>query len=257
MRIISFCADDIKKAAKNGFYEWATEQDAEFICIQNLNAHEHELNGDVFFPENYNAYFWDAIENNNGVAIYSKALPKAIMHGLGFEKYDMEGRYIQADFENLSVGCLLAPFAKTGDSAAIGNKTAFFELYQSHLEKVRNKRREFIICGNFNIAHQARDLQAAEDHNDSAGFLIEERRWFDKIFKDLGYIDAFREINSDDDEFSWWPSNNRNNDGWRVDYQIVSAGLRHKIEHGALYRNREFSAHAPLIIDYELELNID
>lgn len=255
MRIISFCADSIRSAAKRGFFDWVIEQDADFICVQNLAAQEYELQEPVFFPEGYNAYFFDAAEKNtNGVAIYCRAMPKAIMTGLGFTDFDMEGRYIQADFDRISVGCLLAPSAYPNDAGMQARKLRFFEQYQAHLNKVRNKRREFFICGNWNIAHTDDDLQEPERNREISGALPEEQQWMDTLFSDLGYADAFREVNGDNDEFTWWPGEDRDADGWRVDYQVVSASLRSKVEYGAIYKNQVFAQHAPLIMDYDYEL---
>ena len=101
MRVISFSADGIKNAAEKGFYDWLKEQDADFVCIQDLRCSEYDLQDNLFFPEEYNPYFFDDIDGKaNGVAIYCRQLPKAIMTGLGFADFDMEGRYIQADYEN-------------------------------------------------------------------------------------------------------------------------------------------------------------
>lgn len=255
MRIISFCADSIRDAAKRGFFDWAIDQDADFICVQNLGAQEYDLQEPVFFPDGYNAYFYDAVDAKvNGVAIYCRTLPKAIMTGLGFADFDMEGRYIQADYERISVGCLLAPNAYPKDAAAQSRKNRFFEQYQAHLAKVRNKRREFFICGNWGIAHRPEDVQDAKLNRDHSGFLPEEQQWMDRLFTELGYVDAFREINSDPDEFTWWPDGKRGENGWRVDYQVVSESLRPRVEYGAIYKNQEFSQHAPLIMDYDYEL---
>lgn len=256
MRIISFCADGIRDAAKRGFYDWVLDQDADFICIQNLKAQEYDLQENIFFPQGYNAYFFDAVDkDSNGVAIYCKEMPKAIMTGLGFVDFDMEGRYIQADFQNISIGCLLAPSADSCDGDDQARKSQFFELFQNHLVKVRNKRREFIICGNWNIAHNEIDLQNPEDNKNTSGCLLEEQQWMDQLFSESGYIDGFREINKDNDEFTWWPDGDRNKNGWRVDYQVVSSGLKQTIEYGAIYKNQEFSSHAPLIMDYDYELS--
>lgn len=255
MRIISFCADGIEHAAKQGFYDWVDEQDADFICVQNLKAQEYDLQDNVYFPAGYNPYFFDSVEGKtNGVAIYCRQMPKAIMTGLGFMDFDMEGRYIQADFQNLSVGCLLAPAADPGDEAALARKNQFFELLQVHLNKVRNKRREFVICGNWNIAHRAIDLQDPERNLEAPGFLASEQQWMEKLFTQLGYVDSFREVNHDNDEFTWWPNENRNENGWRVDYQVVSTGLKPVVEYGAIYKNQAFSSHAPLIMDFDYEL---
>ena len=254
MRIISFSADGIKNAAKNGFYTWLKEQDADFVCIQDLQCSEYDLREDLYFPSEYNAYFFDDADGKeNGVAIYTRALPKAIMTGLGFADFDMEGRYIQADFENLSVGCLLAPRAEAGKPDQQVRKSQFFDLLQGHLQKVRNKRREFIICGNWQIAHTASDLQDTEKNSNSSGFLAEERQWMDELIE-AGYVDAFREINSDTDEYSWWPEGDRGSNGWRTDFHIISGGLKYAVDYGAIYKSKEFSTHAPVIMDYDIEL---
>ncbi len=252
MRIISFSADGIEQAADRGLYEWLAEQDADFICIQDLRCSEYDLQADRYFPSPYNAYFFDSVEGkNHGVALYCKQLPKAIMTGLGFGEFDMEGRYIQADYENLSVGCLLAPQATTPEEQ--GRKNEFYELLGNHLQKIRNKRREFVICGNWHLAHTPGDVQDTESNSTRSGFLSEEREWINTLFES-GYVDAFREINSDSDEFSWWPEGDRSSNGWRSDFQVISQGLKYAVDYGAIYKSREFSTHAPIIMDYDIEL---
>ena len=254
MRIISFSADGIRDAAEKGLYDWLKEQDADFICIQDLRCSEYDLQDNVYFPEEYNAYFFDDIDGkSNGVALYCRRLPKAIMTGLGFADFDMEGRYIQADYENLSVGCLLAPAAESGDEGQLQRKLQFFELLGNHLQKIRNKRREFIICGNWQIAHTPADVQDTERNSNTPGFLAEERQWMNELLSE-GYVDAFREINSDQDEFSWWPDGDRERNGWRTDYHIVSKGLQYAVDYGAIYKIKAFSTHAPVIMDYDIEL---
>lgn len=254
MRIISFCSDGIRDAADKGFFDWATKQDAEFICLQNLAAQEYDLQDDVFFPSGYNAYFFDAVEpNSNGVAIYTRNMPKAIMTGLGQPEFDMEGRYIQADFEKFSVGCLLAPFAYGTDSKALARKQQFLQHLHAYLAKVRNKRREFILVGNWQTAHRPEDLQDPKGNQNQSGFLVEEQQLMDQLFVEIGYTDALREVTKDNDEFTWWPNGKRGEDGWRVDYQVVSAGLKPAVEFAAIYKNQEFGQHAPLIVDYDYE----
>ena len=209
----------------------------------------------MFFPQGYNPYFFDAVEKNkNGVAIYCRDMPKAIMTGLGFMDFDMDGLYIQADFANISVGSLLAPsaYGSNGDSAS--RKKHFFELLQAHLSKIKHKRREFVICGNWNMAHRPEDVQDQQKNQSCSGFLPEEQQWMDQLYTNIGYADAFREINQDSDEFTWWPDGDRSQDGWRVDLQVVSAGLKPAIEYGAIYKNQQFSSHAPLIMDFDYEL---
>ena len=167
----------------------------------------------------------------------------------------MEARYIQADFERISFGSLLAPNATADDKKSQARKAHFFELLYDHLSKIRNKRREFVICGNFHIAHQLQDVQQGETLSDQPGFTAPERKWMDQLLMNLGYVDAFRSAITDDDEFTWWPSGEMGENGWRVDYQIVSQGLRKNIEYGSILKSKQFSSHAPLTVDYDYEIN--
>lgn len=255
MRIINFSADGIKAAAQKGFFDWLLNQDADIICIQDLRAQEYDLTEDLFFPQGYFCYFFDTPDSTNGVAIYTRKLPKAIMTGLGFNDFDGEARFIQADFDNLSVGSILAPSATLDDPASMERKAQFFDLLQAHLDKIRNKRREFVFAGNWQIARDDTDIQN-HDCEEKVGFLLEERRWFDDVNHQLGYVDAFRVVNTDDDEFSWWPDNNKN-DGMRVDFQLVSEGMKKHVEYGLIYKKQDFSTHAPVIIDYDYYLGED
>ena len=251
MRVINFSADGITTAKEKGFFEWVINQDADIICIQDIRAQEFDLTSSTYFPEGYLPYFFDHPNGQNGVAIYTRHLPKAIMSGLGFAEFDHEARYIQADFDNLSVGSIILPRSFLSDPNSLEKKAQFLDLFYAHLEKIKNKRREFIFAGNWQIAAEVNDV---EDKNidDIPGFLLEERRWMDDVRHQLGYSDAFREINHDDDEFSWWP--NENESGWRVDTQIVSDGMKKHIEYGSIYKKQQFSSHAPVIMDYDYTL---
>lgn len=257
MRVINFCAEGIEQAAAAGFFEWVLQQDADIIAIQDLQAQEYDLHDNVYFPPEYNAYFFDAVEKkSNGVAIYTRQLPKAIMTGMAMGDMDMEGRYVQADFDNISIGSLLAPYASDEDDAGISKKNQFYRYLLPHLEKISKKRRNYIFCGNFNVAHADIDVQHPSRHeNTTPGFLNHERDWLDEMMGGGDYLDAFRELNYDPDQFTFWPDDDsRENNGWRIDTQIVSADLRDKITRVSIYTDRVFSRHAPVIIDYDIEL---
>ena len=255
MRIISLCVEDIKEAAKRGFYDWVTNQDADIICVQDLRAWEGQLQDDIYFPEEYQAYFFDAAEeNSNGVALYCRKPPKAIMTGLGFLSADQQGRYIQADYEEISVGCILAP-ASTSTPESQEEKMQFFDSLQAHLDKITRKRRDYIICGNWNIAHTKKDVENWEKNQDQPGCLPDERQWMDQIYNQLGYVDAFRVAITDKDAYTWWPSGSMGEgDGWRTDTQVISAGFKQYVEYATIYRNQAFASHAPVTVDYDYEL---
>ena len=262
MRIISLCVDGIHQAAQRGLYQWLAEQDADVICLQDLKAQEYELDGDPFQLDNYFAYFFDSGQAHvNGVAIYTRHQPKALIFGLGFSNgLDMQGRYLQVDFEHLSIGSLLAPMigtdAASADADTAEQKIEFFDDLQAHLHKITRKRRQFIFCGHWGMAHKAIDVENPEHHRDDEGFLTNERQWMDQLFTQLGYCDAFRKSNQDNDEYSWWPAGTvGQGDGWRTDYQVVSESLANRVEYAVINKNRIFSSHLPVIIDYDIELD--
>lgn len=256
MRIINFCADGIKNAAQKGFFSWVSQQDADVICIQDLRCQEYELSQDIFYPQGYFPYFFDNMEGTNGVAIYTRKLPKAIMTGLGFVEFDQQARYIQADFDKLSIGSILVPPTIANDPTSVEQRALFLDSLKHHLDKIRHKRRDFILAGNWQIARNNNDI-AKEVGDNTPGFLPAERRWIDDVIHQLGYVDSFRQFNTDDDEFSWWPENDAENNAWRVDFQLASRSLQQNVEYGVIYKNQSFSSHAPVAIDYEYPFEDD
>ncbi|MGH1485245.1 MAG: exodeoxyribonuclease III [Cellvibrionaceae bacterium] len=258
MRIISLSVDGIHQAAARGLFDWFADQDADIICLQDLRCQEYETDDPVFHPEGYNAYFFDSgVKHYNGVAIYSRVLPKALIYGFGFSSgVDMEGRYLQIDFDNLSIGTLLAPSAmSSAESQEV--KAKFFDDLQAHLIKIARKRRDFIFCGNWSMAPSREDVSNPNDQQQQSGFLPEEQHWM-KQLPHIGYIDAFRQGNPDKDEYSWWPSGNLDEgDAWRTDLQVVSASLKNRVEYAMIYKRQLFSSHLPVIVDYDIELEPD
>ena len=256
MRIISLCIDGIHQASDRGLFSWLASQEADIICLQNLKAQEHQLEWQPQFElEGYFAYFFgDVTPESNGVAIYTRQMPKALMYGFGFASgEDMKGRYLQADFNRFSIGSLIAPAGITGTPSQ-EIKRNFFNDLQGHLEKISHKRRNYIICGNWNTAHRDVDIENSQKYLEESGFLTSERSWMNTLFNDLGYCDAFRHGNSDTDEFSWWPTGQiGQGDGWRVDYQVASREVAAMVEYAVMYKARSFSAHAPVIVDYDID----
>lgn len=255
MRIISLCVDGIHQAAQRGLYDWIADQDADIICLQDLRALEYELDADIFHPDGYFAYFFDSgIKHYNGVAIYTRHLPKALIYGLGFSSgVDMEGRYLQIDYERYSIGSLLAPtaFSQTESQEV---KIKFFDDFQALLHKVTHKRRSFIFCGNWAMAHTKKDVENWQENVGQSGFLEHEQQWMDQLFNQLDYADAFRLAVPEGGEYSWWPSGAvGEGDGWRTDYQVVSGELARRVEFAAMYKTKAFSSHLPVMVDYDID----
>jgi exodeoxyribonuclease-3 len=191
----------------------------------------------------------------SGVGIYSKQKPNKVIEGLGFDLADNEGRYLQADFDGLSVASLYLPSGSSGDERQ-AQKYIFLDRYLEILKKQRRQKREFIICGDFNIVHKEIDIKNWKSNQKNSGCLPQERAWLDTLFDDVGFVDAFRVVNSEKDQYTWWSNRGRareNNVGWRIDYQVVTPALLDKVKSAYVYKDSWFSDHAPLIMEYSLD----
>ena len=257
MKIISVNVNGIRSAEKKGFFNWLKRENPDVVCLQETKAQEDQLHPEDFYPKGYHCHYFDAQKKGySGVAIYSKQEPDKITRGLGegFEDMDAEGRYIQADLGKLSVVSLYLPSGTSGEERQ-QVKYSFMERFEQRLKAMRRKRREFVICGDWNIAHKNIDLKNWRSNQKNSGFLPEERAWLDEVFGPVGFIDAFRVVNQEEDQYTWWSNRGQSwakNVGWRIDYQVITPGLKDKVLAAAIYKDERFSDHAPLIMQYDL-----
>ena len=256
MKVISINTNGIRAAARKGFFEWLAKQDADVVCVQETKAQIHQLGDPVFSPEGYHCYYFDAERKGySGTALFCKKKPTKITRGLGWELADTQGRYIQADFDGVSVASIYLPSGSSGDEAQ-GRKNLFMENIMAHFKAMRRKRREFIFCADWNICHQEIDLKNWRPNRKNSGFLPHERAWLDTLFDEVGYVDAFRQINQQEAQYTWWSNRGQawaNNVGWRLDYQVITPGLVDKIQSASIYKEQRFSDHAPFIMEYDIE----
>jgi exodeoxyribonuclease-3 len=259
MRIITVNVNGIRAAAKKGFFQWMVRQQADVVCIQETKAQAQQLEDKVFHPRGWHVYFHDAEKKGySGVAIYSKHKPDKVNIGLGWPDMDAEGRYIEACFGPLSVVSLYLPSGSSSeDRQAV--KFSFLERFMPCLRKLRLKRREYILCGDWNIAHKEIDLKNWRGNRKNSGFLPEERAWMDELFGAAGFVDAFRVVNPDADQYTWWSNRGQawaKNVGWRIDYQVTTPGIGEKVQAARIYKEKRFSDHAPLIMDYDYKVQV-
>src|SRR6478609_4460100 len=254
-RVITANTNGIRSAAKKGFFDWLETQQADVVCIQETKAQRDQLDAAIFHPQGYHCHYFDAEKKGySGTALYSKREPDRVITGLGWSSADTEGRYLQADFGKLSVVSLYLPSGSSSD-AAQEKKFDFLDRYLPILQQQASDNRDYILCGDWNIAHKPVDLKNWKGNLKNSGFLPEERAWLDTLFDSVGFIDAFRVINQEENQFTWWSNRGaawEKNVGWRIDYQIVSASLRDKIKRVEIYKDQRFSDHSPLIMDYDL-----
>lgn len=257
MRVISLNANGIRSAARKGFFEWLEKQNADVVCIQETKSQLDQLEKSIFCPHGYHCYYFDAEKKGySGVALYSRCKPNKIITGLESVEFDPEGRYLEAQFKNLSVVSLYLPSGSSGELRQQA-KFRFLDMFMPYLQGLRRRRREYILCGDWNIAHKKIDLKNWRGNQKNSGFLPEERAWMDELFDKRGFVDAFRVVNQEPDQYTWWSNRGQawaKNVGWRIDYHIVTPGLRDSTKSAAIYKDERFSDHAPLTVDYDLEL---
>ena len=257
MRVISINVNGIRAAHRKNFFIWLQKQDADIVCVQETKAQVEQLTEEIIKPKGYYSYFNDALKKGySGVAIYSRIEPDKIIDKIGWREADDEGRYLQANFGKLSIVSLYLPSGSSSEERQI-IKFDFLDRFISILKKMRRQKREYIICGDWNIAHKKIDIKNWKGNQKNSGFLPEERSWMDNLFNKLGMVDSFRVVNQEAEQYTWWSNRGQawaKNVGWRIDYQIVTPGLKDKIRTASIYKNKRFSDHAPLIIDYDLKL---
>ena len=238
-------------------------QDADFVCLQETKAQEHQLPLEAAAVSHYAGAFVDAEKKGySGVAIYAKREPENIVRGFGWPEYDREARWVQFDYPASGTGSPLSIVSFYMPSGAMGPprqavKEAFMERFYGELQRLRRTGRSYVIAGDFNIAHREIDVYNPVRCSHISGFFPHERAWMEGVISQAGWVDAFRVVNPQAGQFSWW-SNFQNaferNNGWRIDYQLVTPDIRDRVRSASIYREQRFSDHAPVIIDYDLEI---
>ncbi len=255
MKIVTCNVNGIRSALSKGFFDWYKRQRADILCLQELKAHEDQININLMLPKNTFSYLKCAEKKGySGVSIHTKKKPDKIIYEYGDKEFDKEGRYVEAQFGNLSIISLYAPSGSSGDERQAA-KFRFLKSFKRHLISLSKENRKLIICGDWNIAHKEIDLKNWKGNKKNSGFLPEERAWLDDLFQDEKFVDAFRSINKKENEYTWWSNRGnarKNNVGWRIDYQIISGNLKNKIQSEKIYRKELFSDHAPLIMSYKI-----
>jgi exodeoxyribonuclease-3 len=231
-------------------------QAPDVVCLQETKAQEHQLPREALDLRHYHTAFVDAQKKGySGVAIYSKRAPLRIVRGTGMEDMDAEGRLVRADFEGgLSIASLYVPSGTSGPARQAVKET-FLDRFIASLVKMKNEGHPFIVAGDYNIAHLDIDVFSPKSCANTTGFLPQERAWFDDVTRRVGWVDAFRVVNGQPKQYTWWSGWKgawENNLGWRIDYQLITPDLGPAVRAAAIYRDERFSDHAPLTIDYDL-----
>jgi exodeoxyribonuclease III len=257
VRIITLNVNGIRSAERKGLARWlARVEPWDIVCLQEIRAEHAEVPRPLQAPRKAHAAFHPAGRKGYaGVAVYAKSQPQ-VATGFGSHEFDGEGRYLEAHFRGLTVISVYFPSGSSGPHRQ-ASKFRFLAEFLPHLAKLRESKREIVLCGDWNIAHREIDLKNWRSNQKNSGFLPEERAWLTQVFDELGFVDVFRRVDPRPDQYTWWSNRGAawaKNVGWRIDYQIATPGIAATARAAAIYKNRRFSDHAPLTIDYDFDL---
>lgn len=254
LRVTSANLNGIRSAANKGFFDWMQAHRPDVLCVQELKAQAADMTPALHAPEGYHGFFHYAEKKGySGVGIYSRTRPDHVTEGMGHAAFDAEGRFIRADFGNLSVISVYVPSGSSSEERQ-ALKYVFLDVFYPLLQSLLAEGREFIICGDWNIAHREIDLKNWKGNLKNSGFLPEERAWLDKLYAS-GWVDVFRALYPDagDIGYTWWSQRGQayaKNVGWRIDLQVASPATAQRARSASVYKEQKFSDHAPLTVEY-------
>lgn len=253
-RIITYNVNGIRAALSKNWMEWLRASGADMVCLQEIKASPDQLDVKIFEEAGFHHYWYPAQKKGySGVAILTKHQPTEVHYGMGIPKYDDEGRFLRADFGDVSLVSVYMPSGTTGDERQ-AFKMEWLNDFTNYLNSLRMQRSKLIVCGDYNICNKPIDIHNPKSNANTSGFLPEEREWFDN-FLGMGYTDSFRVFNQEPHQYTWWSyrANARaKNLGWRIDYNIVTENLKDNLKGAQIMPHAKHSDHCPCVLDIEI-----
>lgn len=252
-KLISYNVNGIRAALNKDLAGWLKQESPDILCLQEIKANADQFDVTIFEKLGYHC-FWHSAEKKgySGVAILSKEKPHIIKHGIDIPKFDSEGRYIRADFGDITLINSYFPSGTTGDVRQEFKMKFLYDMLK-HLTELKKTRPNLIVSGDYNICHKPIDINHPKLHEDVSGFLPEEREWFDKYIGS-GFVDTFREFNKEPNQYSWWSyraGSRQRNMGWRIDYHIISKSLQNKLKNASILQHVAHSDHCPVVVEID------
>jgi len=253
MKIISYNVNGIRAAIRKGFLDWLVAVSPDVVCLQEIKANEEQLDLSLFEKAGYKYNYWYSAQKKgySGVAILSKTKPDAVVFGTGIEYMDFEGRNIRADFGEVSIMSMYLPSGTNIER--LEHKLMYMADFRQYVDGLKKTNPNLIVLGDYNICHEARDIHNPIGLKNVSGFLPVEREWIGD-FIDSGFVDSFREFNSEPDNYTWWSyrANARNNNkGWRLDYAMVASTLKERLLRSVILSEAKHSDHCPILIELD------
>ncbi len=250
--IITYNVNGIRAAIRKDFIPWLAAVNPDIVLLQETKAMKEQVPVEEFETLGYHHY-WHSAEKKgySGVAILSKQKPDRVVEGMGIERYDREGRFIRADYGDVSVISVYHPSGTNDERLQF--KLRWLDDFQEYIDSLKEERPKLVISGDYNICHKPIDIHDPVRNAKVSGFLPEEREWLDG-FVDSGFTDTFREFNQDPHHYTWWSYRagaRKKNKGWRIDYHMVSNNLKNKLHRTVILPDAVHSDHCPVLVDID------
>ncbi len=261
-KLTSLNLNGIRSASSKGLEAWLAQSRPDCICVQEVKAQAADVAGRFEKLVGLRGYFHFAEKKGySGVAVYTRHEPSDVLVGYGSSEFDAEGRYVELRFDSASarrsiISCYF-PSGSSGEDRQQA-KYRFLQEFYPHLGRLKEER-DFILCGDVNIAHQEIDLKNWKGNRKNSGFLPEERAWMTRLLTDAGLVDVYRHLHPDTTEeaYTWWSNRGQayaKNVGWRLDYHLATQAMALGARSAEIYKAEKFSDHAPLSIEYDWTL---
>ncbi|MBS1646306.1 MAG: exodeoxyribonuclease III [Bacteroidetes bacterium] len=253
-KIITYNVNGIRAALNKGFVDWLRAANPDILCLQEIKAEKEQIDTTLFEALGYKHHFWYSAQKKgySGVAILSKTKPDKVVYGCNKELYDQEGRFLRADYGEVSVVSVYHPSGSSGDERQ-AFKMRWLDYFLKYITQLQQERRQLIVCGDYNICHKAIDIHNPKSNANTSGFLPEERQWFD-AFVAQGWVDSFRHFNQEPHQYSWWSYRagaRAKNLGWRIDYNMVTQNLEPHLKRALILPDAKHSDHCPVLLEID------
>jgi exodeoxyribonuclease III len=258
-KLTSLNLNGIRSATSKGLIAWLAQAQPDCICVQEVKAQAADIAGKFEMLAGLTGHFQFAEKKGySGVAVYTRQEPSEVRVGYGSTEFDAEGRYVELRFDTptrkRSIISAYFPSGSSGEERQQAKFRFLAELYP-HLQQLKAER-EFVLCGDINIAHQEADLKNWKGNKKNSGFLPEERVWMTQLTQEAGLVDVYRRLHPDttDECYTWWSNRGQaytKNVGWRLDYHLATEALASGARVASIYKAEKFSDHAPITIEYD------
>ncbi|MDL2231122.1 exodeoxyribonuclease III [Porphyromonadaceae bacterium OttesenSCG-928-L07] len=252
MKIITYNVNGLRSALSKGFTDWLAEEQPDVVCLQETKAQPDQIPTLELEALGYHSYFFSAKKKGySGVGILTRIKPDQVVYGMDISRYDDEGRFIRADYGDLSVVSVYHPSGTSGDERQ-DFKMTWLNDFQQYVTELKKTRKKLILCGDYNICHRPIDIHDPIRNATHSGFLPEEREWMSG-FLASGFIDTFRHFHPEEpDHYTWWSfrANARaNNKGWRIDYCMASPAVAPLLQKAYILPDVKHSDHCPAVVE--------